>query len=104
MFLPQEIVVRIISYLLVLIIIFIGVTFAILNSETVAVNYYFDRSTIPLSLIIVIAFAIGCLIGMFIGLCFVIKAKMRNYRLHQRLSLAEKEIENLRAIPLQDKV
>jgi hypothetical protein len=34
----------------------------------------------------------------------LIKAKIVNYRLKQRLGFAEKEIENLRAIPLQDKV
>lgn len=79
-------------------------TFATLNSESVTVNYYLDQSTLPLSLLLVLVFALGCLVGMVVGFWLLIKAKILNYRLRQRLQLAEKEIENLRAIPLQDKV
>ncbi len=95
---------RIISYFFLLIIVVFGVTFATLNSESVTINYYFDQSTLPLSLLLVLVFALGCLIGMMVGFWLVIKTKITTYRLRQRLALAEKEIENLRAIPLQDKV
>ncbi len=95
---------RIISYFFLLAIVIFGMTFATLNSESVTINYYFDQSTLPLSLLLVIAFAMGCLLGIVVGLWLVLKAKLRNYRLRQRLSLAEREIENLRAIPLQDQV
>jgi putative membrane protein len=96
--------VRIFSYFFLLIIVLFGMTFATLNSETVTINYYFSQSTLPLSLLIVLVFALGCLIGMMAGLWLVFKAKLKNYRTKQRLSSAEKEIENLRAIPIQDKV
>jgi len=79
-------------------------TFATLNSESVTINYYFGQSTLPLSLLLVLVFAFGCLVGMVVGFWLLIKAKLLNYRLRQRLHLAEKEIDNLRAIPLQDKV
>lgn len=95
---------RIISYIFIIIIIFFGVTFAVLNSESIAINYYFNQRTMPLSLLLVLVFAIGCLIGIAVSLGLLVKAKLYNYRLQQRLNLAEKEIENLRAIPLQDKV
>jgi len=96
--------VRIISYFFLLIIVIFGMTFATLNSESVTINYYFGQSSLPLSLLLVLAFALGCFIGMVVGIWLLIKAKILNYRLRQRLNLAEKEIENLRAIPLQDKV
>lgn len=79
-------------------------TFAILNSESVTINYYLGQSTLPLSLLLVFVFAFGCLVSMLVGFWLLIKSKLLNYRLRQRLTLAEKEIENLRAIPLQDKV
>lgn len=85
-------------------IIFFGITFAALNLENVTINYYFGESMLPLSLLLVLVFALGALLGMLVGFWLVIKAKVRIYRLRQRLQLAEKEIENLRAIPLQDKV
>jgi len=95
---------RFISYLFILIIVLFGVTFATLNSDSVTVNYYVDQYTIPLSLLLVAVFATGCLIGMLAGIGLLIRSKILNYRLNQRLNLAEKEIDNLRAIPLQDKV
>ena len=95
---------RIISYFFLLVIVIFGMTFATLNSESVTINYYLSQSTLPLSLLLVLVFAFGCLIGMIVGFWLLIKAKLSNHRLRQRLTLAEKEIENLRAIPLQDKV
>jgi len=96
--------VRIISYFFLLIIVLFGMTFATLNSESVTINYYFSQSALPLSLLLVLVFSLGCFIGMIVGFWLLIKSKLYNYRLQQRLTLAEKEIENLRAIPIQDKV
>ena len=95
---------RIISYFFLLVIVLFGMTFATLNSESVTINYYLGQSTLPLSLLLVLVFAFGCLIGMLVGFWLLIKSKLLNYRLRQRLNLAEKEVDNLRAIPLQDKV
>jgi putative membrane protein len=96
--------VRIISYIIILLIIIFGVSFATLNSTLVTINYYFGQSELPISLLLVLAFVCGCVVGIVVGFWLLIKAKLINYRLRQRLILAEKEIENLRAIPLQDKV
>jgi len=95
---------RIVSYFFILIIVLFGMTFATLNSESVTINYSLGQATLPLSLLLVLIFALGCLIGIIVGLWLLFKAKLYNYRLRQRLSWAEKEIENLRAIPIQDKV
>lgn len=95
---------RIITYLFILVVILFGISFAVLNLESVTVNYYFGQSSLPLSLLLVLVFALGCLIGMLVGFLLLLKQKLKTYRIRQRLKLAEKEIENLRAIPLQDKV
>ncbi len=95
---------RIISIFFIFAIMLFGVTFATLNSESVTINYYLDQSTLPLSTLLVIVFSLGCLLSFIVGLWFVLKSKITIYRLRNKLSLAEKEIDNLRAIPLQDKV
>lgn len=94
---------RILSYFFLLIILLLGITFATLNAGVVTVNYYIAHKTMPLSLLLVSVFATGCLLGLLVGLTIVIKLKLKNYRLRQRLKVAEKEVVNLRAIPLQDK-
>lgn len=94
---------RIVTYLLLLIIILIGITFAVLNPTIVTMNYYIGQKTLPLSLLLVSVFALGCFFGLLVGGWLLLKAKIKNYRLKQRLKVAEKEVQNLRAIPLQDK-
>jgi lipopolysaccharide assembly protein A len=95
--------VRIISYIVLILIILLGVSFAILNSETVNINYYVGQKVMPLSVLLAAVFSGGCLLGIGVGVWLYLKAKVKNYRLRQRLKMADKEIENLRAIPLQDK-
>lgn len=94
---------RILSYIFLLVIILLGVSFATLNSGVVTLNYYLGHKTMPLSLLLVSVFIIGCLLGVLVCLGIVIKLKLKIYRLRQRLKLAEKEVANLRAIPLQDR-
>ena len=93
---------RIIGCIFLLIIILLGVTFSTLNADPVSVNYYVGRSTLPLSLLLVIIFSSGCIVGMLVGAWLLMKTKMRNYRLQHQLALAEKEVKNLRVIPLRD--
>lgn len=95
--------VRIVTYLLVFIIVLLGVTFATLNPSVATLNYYVGQKTMPLSLLLVSVFALGCFLGLFVGLWLLLKVKIKNYRLKQRLKIAEKEVQNLRSIPLQDR-
>lgn len=94
---------RILSYIFLLLIILLGACFAMLNSQIVTIHYFVGQHNAPLSLIFVLVFAIGCILGLLVTGTLLIKAKIQIHRLHKRLKLAEKEIENLRAIPLQDK-
>jgi putative membrane protein len=95
--------VRILSYLFLLMIVLLGITFATLNSGIVTLNYYIGHKAFPLSILLVSVFATGCLLGLLVGLSIVIRLKLKAYRLRQRLKIAEKEVANLRAIPLQDR-
>lgn len=94
---------RIVSIILFCILIIIGITFATLNSESVNINYYVAHASMPLSLLLVLSFAIGGLLGLLVSSFILIKTKMQNHKLRHRLKIVEKEVSNLRAIPLQDK-
>jgi putative membrane protein len=91
---------KILSFILILAVLILGVTFAILNAEPVTVAYYFGTQQLPLSLIIAISFTIGLLLGLFVMMLNLIKYKTKLYRLKKRFKLAEKEIENLRTLPI----
>lgn len=94
---------RIISSIFILLIILLGITFATLNSQLVTINYYVGHRDMPLSMLLVIAFVTGCLLGLIVAGWIAFRTKMQNRKLRKRLKLAEKEVENLRAIPLKDK-
>ena len=70
---------RIATYLLVVIVIFFGFSFAVLNATVVTVNYYLGESSLPLSWLLVIVFAVGCLLGLAVGVYLLIKLKVKHY-------------------------
>jgi putative membrane protein len=93
---------RIVSTIFLVLIILLGVTFATLNSQNVSINYYVGHSNMPLSLLLVLVFGAGCILGVLVVSWLLIKVKMKNHHLRRRLKLAEKEVENLRGIPLKN--
>lgn len=94
---------RILKFIFILIIALFGVTFACLNAQPVAINYYIGNAQIPLSLLLALTLIIGSILGLFAMISLYLHQKTNNLRLEHRLKLAEKELANLRAIPLKDK-
>ena len=94
---------RIFLYLVLLIVILLGISFAYLNAEPVVFNYYLAQRHIPLSLLLVCSLGIGLILGFLVVGVSWLKLKGENFRLKKRLKCTRQEIENLRAIPIQDK-
>lgn len=93
---------KIVSSLFLILIILFGIIFACLNSEPVVINYSIGQNTLPLSLLLVFTFSIGGMAGLVAGTVMYLKLKSKNRRLKSRIKLAEKELSNLRTMPLQD--
>jgi len=80
----------------------LGVIFAILNAEPVQFNYYFGSAQIPLSLAIILAMLLGAILGLLASLAMILKAKRQVSKLKRSAEVTEKEIANLRAIPIKN--
>jgi putative membrane protein len=93
---------RILITVFYLILILIGVSFAALNASSVQVNFYITTVKMPISVLMTIMLGVGILIGFFLFLCRYWRLKAEHRKLKNQLRLTEKEIKNLRAIPLQD--
>ncbi|MBB72579.1 MAG: hypothetical protein CMF50_09300 [Legionellales bacterium] len=93
---------RIISYILLIVVILVGLTFACLNADPVTINYYVGSSTVPLSFLLVLAFCLGALIALAVSSLGFLRLKRNNYQLKQRIKMREREVDNLRAIPIKD--
>ncbi len=93
---------RIISYFILLLLLILGISFAVLNAETVTLNYYIGQKHFPLSLLLVLTFTLGCLLGVIVGIGMYLRMKSQNFKLKSRIKIVEKEVENLRTMPLHD--
>ncbi len=93
---------RLISVIFYLCLMLFGVSFAALNAGPVTLNLYFKTLGMPISVLCITAFALGVLIGImiFLGRYLGLKSKYRKAK-HQ-LQVTEREIKNLREIPLKD--
>lgn len=85
-----------------LVLLIIGILFAVLNAEPVTLHYYFGDKNLPLSLIIISAIIIGALLGIVASAGIIIKLKRANSRLRKVSELSEKELTNLRTMPIKD--
>jgi lipopolysaccharide assembly protein A len=83
---------RILTYLIFLIILLIGITFAYLNATPVIFNYYLGTDTIPLSLLMTLSFGVGIICGVLISIVNWICLKSQNYLLKKRLQSLEQNL------------
>jgi lipopolysaccharide assembly protein A len=93
---------RCITYLFLIVLFILGLIFAGLNSDLVNVNYYLGTKRLPLSLLTILSFVLGGLLGLFTAFITYVKLKYVNRHLRHRLILVEKELSNLRALPFKD--
>ena len=94
--------VRIIYLILIMLLVIFGIVFAVLNAEPVKLNYYFGSSDVPLSLTLVLAMVVGAVLGVLASASLIISSKREATKLRKSVEVAEKEVANLRAIPLRD--
>lgn len=93
---------RAIYNIVIILTVILVASFAVANADEVDLFYYFGRVSIPLSLALGIFLAAGCLLGAAVCLKSIVSAKYQIRVLKQEIKLANKEISNLRAIPIKD--
>lgn len=93
---------KIFSTISLIIVVLLGLTFAALNAAPVAINFYFIHKSLPLALLMVFTIGIGGVIGLLAAGLVVIRLKKENRSLRKKIKLVEKEITNLRVMPLKD--
>ena len=85
-----------------LILLIIGILFAVLNAEPVTLHYYFGDKQLPLSLVIISSIIVGALLGIVASAVIILQLKRDNARLRKLSATSEKELKNLRTMPIKD--
>lgn len=93
---------RYIKFLLILVVMVVGVAFALMNPGEVEINYYFGTRSIPLSVVVVTAIGLGAIIGIISSFGRAFKLRRENSVLKHKVRVTSEEVNNLRTIPIKD--
>ena len=93
---------RLVYLTMTLLVVIFGIVFAVLNADNVQLNYYLGSVELPLSLVLVLAMIMGAILGIFASLSLIIGSRRDAAKLKRAVEVAEKEILNLRNIPIKD--
>lgn len=93
---------RLIGFLFLVVLIVLGLSFAVLNSQPVSLNYYFGYRDIPLSMIVVLSLATGAVIGVLVSAGLMLRLKAQSRQLRRKLRNAEKDSDQLRVLPAKE--
>ena len=93
---------RLVGFLFLLVLVVLGLSFAVLNSQKVSLNYYFGYLDIPLSMIVVLSLATGAVIGVLVSAGLMLRLKAQTRQLRRKLRNAEKDSDQLRVLPAQE--
>lgn len=93
---------RIFMIIFYLCLIILGVSFAALNASLVQLNLYVTTWALPVSVLMIGMLGLGMMIGALFGVARYWRLKSECHKIKNQLRLTEKEIKNLRAIPLHN--
>lgn len=93
---------RIIRLILIFLVTVFTVAFTLLNSQPVTLDFYLGSFEVDLVIVILTSLAIGSLLGVTAVLGKLISFKQEIMRKDKKIKVTEKEVENLRSLPLKD--
>lgn len=93
---------RIVMIIIYLMLILFGVSFAVLNAGSVEINLYFTSIKMPIAVLMTIMLGIGLLMGLLFFVWRYWRLKVDYLKIKNQLKLSEKEVKNLRDIPLKN--
>jgi len=92
---------RLILLLLALVVIAVGLSFAMLNAEPVTLDFYLGALSLPVSLWLVLALAVGVALGLGAALGILTRQRWQLTRLRREAASSREEVSELRKLPLR---
>jgi putative membrane protein len=94
---------RILYLVVTVVVVLLGVTFALHNRQTVEIGYYFGLGwSGPLAVALLTTFAAGAVIGYLMSMKMVVRMQRELVRSRKEIRQIEQEVQNLRALPIKD--
>ncbi len=87
---------------IMLVVVLFGLSFALLNSDPVTFNFYVGTVQLELSVILVITFAAGALLGVLTSFGIILKSKRQVSKIKKEMKNSTKELNSLRAVSVKE--
>jgi len=92
---------RFLVFLSFLFFILLFFVFTLENLNPVPINFLVQTIEAPLGLAMLVCFIVGALIGLIFSISLVLKNITRSRSLAKKVTLAEREVANLRQLPIK---
>lgn len=89
---------KIFTYLCVLLAILLGVSFSLLNADTVTVNYLIGSAVLPVSFLIIFSIALGAILSFFLCMLSLLRQKSTARGLRKKIESLEKMMDTISTI------
>ncbi len=94
---------RLFYALLALVVLLIGVTFTLKNSQLVELNYYFGiHWEASLAFMLLIVLTVGIVLGFFVSVGMLARMQRQLAQARRDIQKMEQDMHSLRVLPIQD--
>ena len=93
---------RVLSYLFLLAVLVVSLTFTAINVQSIQINYYVGSQEAPLALVLGATLIIGSILGALVMMRPIMRLKLDSSKLRRSIRSSEKEISILRTLPLKN--
>ncbi len=92
----------VITLIITIVLFLVAIVIGLKNQQIVNLNYIVAQSEIRLATLLAIIFAIGFVASAVIATLFYVKLKIKNRQLLKMTKRQDKELEQLRALPVKE--
>ncbi|HSR63929.1 MAG TPA: LapA family protein [Gammaproteobacteria bacterium] len=93
---------RVFLIVLFVIVLVLSLVFFLKNNEVITFNYIVGSTDITVSALLLLTFAAGAILGVISLLPLLLRLKHQQALLQKQIRMTEKEVENLRVLPVRD--
>jgi uncharacterized integral membrane protein len=93
---------KILWMVLAIVLVLVGLSFAMLNPEPAELELYVGQASLPIAVWLVLALALGAIAGVCSTFGIILRQRREIRRWRKRANDAQKELSELRKLPIRD--
>ena len=91
-----------VALIVIVLVVLSTLSFSVVNAHSVALNYFLGTVELPLAVLLALAVSAGTFVGMAVMYARILRLRMELMQVRRSVRVAEKEVANLRTLPIKD--